>query len=58
MKKLIKSHNELLTIVLAYHHANFKKVAKNHPARVEIEKTIANALEVKKSVAGTTDFEN
>jgi hypothetical protein len=58
MKELIKSHNQLLKIVLAYHHANLKKVAEDHPARVEIEKTITNALEVKKSVAGTTDLKN
>lgn len=54
-KELIDSHNELLTVVLAYHHVNLTKVAKDNPARKAIEKVIDNAIKIKKSVAATTD---
>ena len=47
-QELIKSHSEMLIVLIAYYEAHLLKVAKQHPARVAIKKIIKEALRLQK----------
>jgi hypothetical protein len=43
-QELIKSHSEMLIVLIAYYKEHLLKVTKQHPARVAIKKTIKEAI--------------
>ena len=56
LQQLNNSHSKLLIVAKAYKKTVLDKIAEPNEAKTQMDEIIAEAIKVKKSIAGTTDF--